>query len=696
MPPQSGSFQWLDAVDDSGQESPGSGEDIVTQTGWGWVSSTTQSDFLGSGYTSGDLPEDDSSMYGSGEETMASPEKLTVLPQVQDTLNDELLTQIFAIITMVIAVVGTVGNVIAIFILHRRSLKHIWISAFLTTLCLADTVALWAYFVEVLAQTVSTLLNTWMCKIVVLVSTSAGIISSWSIVAMCVHLALNVTDPFIGQISRKSIYKIICTLICVPTGGCLHLLWTAKLDSVITFGCVYDILKYSYFIKVWGFIEICLTTYLPVLIILISIITISYNRKCLPTCDKNIKMISSDITMMCFVTSLCFVVLNIVSAVLTTCIRHIHNDYKHGPSRYALYEDKQYSNMYVAQSAFILLAHIKKAINLIVFICSGKIFYGEFNLVFCCGNSPNSKTYRYESSIYAPEISTTVAYTGSKEEYDSKSLDAPEAHWHRRSISSKRGSIGNHSTHSQVALIGGLTRKFQESMKSAAILRRQKSNDTASMEFNPLQSSQESLSNILPDEGFIGVFPTDSCSDTSSQSEQHLFPMVPEPHSPCNVVQGNVDEVDVNKQEAEDAEESNDNKTVEHESGENCEINDTKKEDTFKTSEPGEKDAEKETKSDSMQEKQELSSLSTSETDLSSTSPKQKSDLLKNEDQRDTWRESGIVSDSDNDSQNETVYEQNGAEVLRNKLERNVSWASPLVKETRKKSIEFTEEITRF
>ena len=201
-------------------------------------------------------------MYSSEEVTMKSLENMTVMSQIQDTLDDHLLSEAFSVITIVIALLGTLGNGLAVLILCRNSLKHIWISAFLINLCIADTVALWAYLFEALGQLVDSLLHTWLCKVVVCVSTTAHMVSAWTIVVICVHLALNISDPFIGQISCKSLVKIICVLTAVPIGICLHLLWTAKLDDAVLLGCVYDKTKYSQFITVWAFIDAILKNYL--------------------------------------------------------------------------------------------------------------------------------------------------------------------------------------------------------------------------------------------------------------------------------------------------------------------------------------------------------------------------------------------------------------------------------------------------
>ncbi|CAH1799046.1 unnamed protein product [Owenia fusiformis] len=283
----------------------------------------------------------------------------------------------------IILILGTIGNALSIAVFRRRKFRTSITHVYLITLAVVDTFGLWVGVFPYGLQAIShvTLMNTWVCPILMFLGFFSVQLSAWTLVLVTSERLLAVFAPLKAKVifNVKWAVVILVSVFAVLLGLNLHILWNYKLrvDVYNETDCSGPSEDYM---SMHGWLDGITTSYLPSFLMLsanIAIIAKMLSRK------KSGLGNSNQIASMTIILLLCnfsFICLNFPFSV---CF-------------------KQWNETGELHKAIvIMLAHSNQAINFLLYCASGKIFRDEMKKMFhrwnfaTCGRG-NSVTDSYQ------------------------------------------------------------------------------------------------------------------------------------------------------------------------------------------------------------------------------------------------------------------------------------------------------------
>lgn len=318
MPAIMGDIGFLDDLENNlvGSGDEGSGEAIVTDSGWTGTLITTEEpmDYTHNKTTGLQLLEIDSDLF-----------------QIRD---------VFVFVYFILIVLGTLGNFTCVFTLLCKSLRRHSVVTLFILLCLVDTVTLWGHLIEVLTVYIPELiLNPWTCRVVFMVTRYGCIVSAFIIVMLSIERMMYHGRPTTSEDSNKlftpaNSWKLFALMTVMVLGITCHGFWTVTatenlIPEVMT--CLFNTTdRYIRFWLGWWILENCLLSFVPLLLIgLMTSIMLINNSK--PTSDKladesSPSSIDSN-TKVTMAISVSFLLLITPNSIFDIYLKNMHDDY---------------------------------------------------------------------------------------------------------------------------------------------------------------------------------------------------------------------------------------------------------------------------------------------------------------------------------------------------------------------------------
>ncbi|CAH1795610.1 unnamed protein product [Owenia fusiformis] len=176
--------------------------------------------------------------------------------------------------------IGTLGNVLSLIVLLGKKLRKTTWSLYLIVLAVCDTIVLftglfrqWFWRITPSSIDVRALSNTG-CKIHTFLTYTCTQYSSWILVALTFERFVTVYFPLRSKTlcTRKTSISSLAVFLGLIISLNLHFYWTVNIGK---YGCdVYDHSLFRFMGLIWPWIDLCVTSFLPFIIMLVCNTTI--------------------------------------------------------------------------------------------------------------------------------------------------------------------------------------------------------------------------------------------------------------------------------------------------------------------------------------------------------------------------------------------------------------------------------------
>ncbi|XP_067681352.1 galanin receptor 2a-like [Haliotis asinina] len=371
--------------------------------------------------------------------------------------NEETADLLWQIISPILILVGTVGNLLSIVVLTRKGMRKSNVSKYLTCLAVADLAVIYtgllsAWIKHMFDVTVSGI-HEAACKIHTWLLYSSLHTSAWILVSVTIERTVFVWNPLR--------YKVFCTkriaTLCMisVTGLCLllnsHFLFffvRTETDTGVYECDAGSRVEYEYFLsKVFHWVDMCVWCIAPVLVHLVCNILIIYRLRrqtrtfqahnSTAEADRVRQRLVASMTTMLLSLNLVYLLCTLPVSVFFVGEQH-WRDIDPGMEAEATRE--------LTKACVCLIMYLNNSTNFIICLVKGKRFRKEVSAIFTCGRT-RGPTFQ-QRSISISHISRSFRQMPIAETSSSSLSDIIGLRYRR--YSAQGGPISNRSTSASV------------------------------------------------------------------------------------------------------------------------------------------------------------------------------------------------------------------------------------------------------
>ncbi|KAL4227922.1 hypothetical protein ACF0H5_013361 [Mactra antiquata] len=353
---------------------------------------------------------------------------------------------IWKVVPPILILLGTVGNVLSILVLTRKSIRTSTTAVYLTVLACSDLSVLYSgllrqwliYQFEVDVRKIS----EFGCKLNILLVYSSLDFSAWILIAVTLERVISAWFPHNARsvCTKKSAVAFLITigvfLLCLNS----HLLYgmtfkynTTENGSDIVVGKCVEVNPdyYDFFNKQWPWIDLCAFCAIPSTVIVIGNGLILFKvlksqkktkARIVPTIAGGSRQTTGNAGKQSSMTAILFT-LNVVFLISTSPIS-IYN------VGYAYWADGASPELYAVLDLWWavvnMLMYTNNSLNFLLYCLSGTKFRREVIRMFCCRNNSAASTGHHAMSNYTRTRFDTNTHTPSPSPRNSPAPDTPK------------------------------------------------------------------------------------------------------------------------------------------------------------------------------------------------------------------------------------------------------------------------------
>ena len=358
---------------------------------------------------------------------------------------------IWKVVPPILILLGTIGNILSIVVLTRKSIKTSTTALYFTFLAASDLCVLYTgllrHWIRYVFEYDLRQLSEAVCKIHIWLVYSSLDFSAWIIIAFTLERVISVWCPISAKTkcSRKYATALLITILLFLLALNSHMLYGKINKDTLdeqTYGFEYCVAindnYYDFFYQVWPWIDLCMFCLIPISVIIVGNCCILFrifrsHRKTRARSESTVSMNQrtslqhrrakhSSMTAMLFT-------LNIVFLFTTSPISIYNIGYPHWVISGS---NQDYANLELWWAIVTMLQYTNNSINFLLYCLSGTRFRKEVRRIICPKPRP------------ARNISMDNC-TNSSFNLNSSSYSGPRGYRHN---SSKSVQYSSHSRHS--------------------------------------------------------------------------------------------------------------------------------------------------------------------------------------------------------------------------------------------------------
>ncbi|XP_052783042.1 FMRFamide receptor-like [Mya arenaria] len=298
--------------------------------------------------------------------------------QVQAGETDSTICTLERYFVPFIAVIGVLGNLLALTVFLRKSMRNNSSSFFLAVRCLSDA----GFLLVLMVIWVSTVFELYLskvlfvCKALIFLTYVFGCLSVWLVIFVTAENYTRICKPFLVHRLCKTLYaKNIFFVILVVIISSYSFPFWAMTDNCVPFAAHYE------FVTIMVYIDSVLTLFLPIILIAILMAAIvtstiqARKRRRRLSRSKMRKTMNptKKVTTMLFAVTVTFIVLNIPSHSVRLWLM---------VSTFLEHDNVGTSAVSISQTISSLLYYLSMSINVIIYYIFGSKFRRTLNGLF--------------------------------------------------------------------------------------------------------------------------------------------------------------------------------------------------------------------------------------------------------------------------------------------------------------------------
>ena len=356
--------------------------------------------------------EFNSTLNESSPSTKTKPRKRP--PGISSYFEYKLSLTMYGVYPIIFVTIGTVGNVLSIIVLSRKSMRTSSSCVFMFALAILDTLALWSIMFGMLQRVyVRTLPSLWFCRMLFFFQNVATTMASWILICMTVERFIAIYFPLhAGKMCTvKRARMTICVLLVFIMLMAMHDFWTGVHIPTSNL-CTHATKKYPILLNAMNYIEALMGCFIPEITLLIINPLIVYRLKVTQAQQKYMTNTAATGTTNKASNQSKQITRMLLTVTFTYCVLMTPYATFYVSRTYWVDRTKPYTRAvaFLVQQVSMICIMLNHSINFFLYFVSGRRFRNELKSLLC-GKAVTKSTTSTGSTAFTKDstVSTTDA-----------------------------------------------------------------------------------------------------------------------------------------------------------------------------------------------------------------------------------------------------------------------------------------------